>query len=80
MSHLVRRCGVTVSEISAALAKGWGWLMTHGLVVRDPSQSSADAYRVIWLGEETVQHGLAKLTAGDVKNQATEATVRTLKG
>jgi hypothetical protein len=26
-------------EISVALAEGWGWLMTHGLVVRNPSQS-----------------------------------------
>ncbi|MDQ3764449.1 MAG: TIGR02391 family protein [Actinomycetota bacterium] len=52
-------------EISAALAEGWGWLMAHGLVVRDPSQSSADAYRVTRLGEETLKYGVAKLTAAE---------------
>lgn len=39
--------------------------MTHGLVVRDPSQSSADAYRVTRLGEETLEYGVAKLTAAE---------------
>ena len=39
--------------------------MTHGLVVRDPSQSSADAYRVSRLGEETLKYGVAKLTAAE---------------
>ncbi len=52
-------------EISAALAEGWGWLMAHGLVVRDPSQPSADAYRVTRLGEETLKYGVAKLTAAE---------------
>ncbi|MEV6641095.1 TIGR02391 family protein [Amycolatopsis sp. NPDC051371] len=52
-------------EISEALAEGWGWLMTHGLVVRDPAQSSPDAYRITRLGRDTVEHGIAKLTAAE---------------
>jgi uncharacterized protein (TIGR02391 family) len=52
-------------EVNAALAEGWGWLMTHGLVVRDPSQHSADAYRVSRLGQEALQFGVAKLTAAE---------------
>jgi uncharacterized protein (TIGR02391 family) len=51
--------------ISAALAEGWGWLVTHGLVVRDPSQSSADAYRVTRLGEQTLKYGLAGLASAE---------------
>jgi hypothetical protein len=27
------------AEISLALSEAWSWLMTHGRVVRDPSQS-----------------------------------------
>lgn len=38
--------------------------MTHGLV-RNPSQSSADAYRVTRLREETIEYGAAKLTAAE---------------
>lgn len=53
------------SEVNAALAEGWGWLMTHGLVVRDPSQSSADAYRISRLGNEALEFGVAKLTAAE---------------
>lgn len=52
-------------EISAALAEGWGWLMTHGLVVRSASQDSPNAYRVTRLGEETLKFGVAKLTAAE---------------
>lgn len=33
-------------DISAALGEGWGWLMTHGLVVPDASQNSSSAYRI----------------------------------
>jgi len=51
--------------VNAALAEGWGWLMAHGLVVRDPSQHSADAYRVTRLGEQTLQYGLAGLAAAE---------------
>ena len=47
------------------LAEGRGWLMTHGLVVSDPAQSSPDAYRITRLGRETVVHGIAKLTAAE---------------
>lgn len=32
-------------HVIVALAEGWAWLMTHGLVVRDPSQQSPDALR-----------------------------------
>lgn len=52
-------------DINAALAEGWGWLMTHGLVVRDPSQHSADAYRATRLGEQTLRYGLAGLAAAE---------------
>jgi hypothetical protein len=52
-------------EISAALAEGWGWMMTHGLVVRNPSQSSADAYSITRLGEQTLTYGLARLAAAE---------------
>lgn len=51
--------------IAAALSEGWGWLVSHGLVVRDPQQTSADAYRVSRLGEQTLQHGLARLVAAE---------------
>lgn len=39
--------------------------MTHGLVVRDASQPSADAYRVSRLGQEALKYGVAKLTAAE---------------
>jgi uncharacterized protein (TIGR02391 family) len=39
--------------------------MTHGLVVRDSSQSSTDAYRISRLGSETLQYGVARLAAGE---------------
>ncbi|MGV9365630.1 TIGR02391 family protein [Amycolatopsis sp. NPDC003731] len=52
-------------EIGRALSEGWSWLMTHGLVVRDPSQPSADAYVVSRLGEETLRFGVGKLAAAE---------------
>jgi uncharacterized protein (TIGR02391 family) len=52
-------------EISTALAEGWAWLITHGLVARDPTQSSADAYRVTRLGEQTLKDGGARLVAAE---------------
>jgi uncharacterized protein (TIGR02391 family) len=52
-------------EINAALGEGWQWLMTHGLVARDSSQSSTDAYRVTRLGEDTLRYGVDKLTAAE---------------
>jgi len=39
--------------------------MTHGLVIRDSSQSSTDAYRISRLGRETLQYGVARLAAGE---------------
>src|SRR5579864_5392892 len=51
--------------INAALSEGWAWLMTHGLVVPDATQSSANAYRVSRLGEQTLRHGLARLAAAE---------------
>jgi uncharacterized protein (TIGR02391 family) len=53
------------AEIGLALSEAWSWLMTHGLVVRDPSQSSSDAYMVSRLGRETLEYGVARLVAGD---------------
>jgi uncharacterized protein (TIGR02391 family) len=52
-------------EISLALSEAWSWLMTHGLVVRDPSQSSSDAYKVSRLGRETLKYGVTRLAAGE---------------
>ncbi|WP_406635835.1 TIGR02391 family protein [Amycolatopsis sp. WGS_07] len=52
-------------EIGRALAEGWSWLMTHGLVVRDPSQHSSDAYVVSRLGDETLRYGIGKLAAAE---------------
>jgi len=52
-------------EISLALSEAWGWLMTHGLVVRDPSQSSADDYKISRLGRETLEYGVARLAASE---------------
>jgi uncharacterized protein (TIGR02391 family) len=53
------------SETSLALSEAWSWLMTHGLVVRDPSQSSADAYKVSRLGRESLEYGIARLAAAE---------------
>ena len=50
-------------EISLALSEAWSWLVTHGLVVRDPSQHSPDAYQVSRLGRETLKYGVARLAA-----------------
>jgi hypothetical protein len=47
-------------EIGLALSEAWSWLMTHGLVVRDPSQSSSDAYQVSRLGRETLKYGVTR--------------------
>lgn len=52
-------------RVGGALSEAWGWLMSHGLVVRDPSQSSADAYRVSRLGEEVLEYGVVKLLAAE---------------
>lgn len=52
-------------EVNLALCEAWSWLMTHGLVVRDSSQSSTDAYRVSRLGREALQYGVARLAAGE---------------
>ncbi len=49
--------------VGSALAEGWGWLMSHGLVVRDHAQTSADAYRITRLGEEALQYGVTRLAA-----------------
>jgi uncharacterized protein (TIGR02391 family) len=51
--------------IGLALSEAWGWLMTHGLVVRDPLQTSPDAYQISRLGHETLQYGTARLAAGE---------------
>ena len=55
----------TASEdsVGRALAEAWGWLMTHGLVAPDPSQSSADAYFVTRLGEQALKVGTGQLEA-----------------
>ena len=52
-------------QIGLALSEAWSWLITHGLVVRDPSQSSADAYKISRLGRDTLEYGVARLAAGE---------------
>lgn len=52
-------------EIGLALSEAWSWLITHGLVVRDPSQSSSGAYKISRLGRETLKYGVARLAAGE---------------
>jgi len=52
-------------EIGLALSEAWSWLITHGLVVRDPSQSSSDAYKISRLGRETLKYGVARLAASE---------------
>ena len=52
-------------QIGLALSEAWSWLITHGLVVRDPSQGSADAVKISRLGRETLQYGVARLAAGE---------------
>lgn len=53
------------AEIAQALSEAWSWLMTPGLVVRDPSQSSPDSYKISRLGRETLEFGVARLAAGE---------------
>jgi uncharacterized protein (TIGR02391 family) len=50
-------------EVNAALAEGWAWLMTHGLVA--PNSTQADAYRITRLGEQTLKEGGARLVAAE---------------
>ena len=52
-------------EIGLALSEAWSWLITHGLVVRGPSQSSSDAYKTSRLGRETLKYGVARLAASE---------------
>lgn len=52
-------------EVITALSEGWGWLITHGLVVRDFVQDSPDSYRVSRLGREALEVGTARLAAGE---------------
>lgn len=52
-------------EIGLALSEGWGWLIARGLVVRDPSQHSSDAYKTSRLGRDTLKYGVARLAAGE---------------
>jgi uncharacterized protein (TIGR02391 family) len=52
-------------EVSLALSEAWAWLMTHGLVVRNSSQSSSDAYVVSRLGLDTLKYGVARLAAAE---------------
>jgi uncharacterized protein (TIGR02391 family) len=62
-------------ETGLALSEALSWLMTHGLVVRDPSQSSSDAYNVSRLGRETLQYGVARLAAAERLGVALHARI-----
>lgn len=48
-----------------ALAEGWAWLLAHGLVMRDTTQTSPDGLKVTRLGEQTLQYGIARLAAAE---------------
>lgn len=50
-------------DVLDALDEAWQWLINHGLVVHDSSQSSADAIRVSRLGRKVLAEGLALLKA-----------------
>jgi uncharacterized protein (TIGR02391 family) len=52
-------------EVNLALSEAWSWLIVHGLVVRDSSQSSPDAVKVSRLGLKTLEYGMAGLVAGE---------------
>ena len=52
-------------QVRDALAEGWAWLAAHGLVMHDTTQDSTDALEIMRLGEETLQHGLARLAAAE---------------
>lgn len=65
MRESEQRGTATDPQIGLALSEAWGWLMTHGLVVRDPSQSSSDAYKASRLGRNTLRYGVARLNAGE---------------
>lgn len=51
--------------VGRALAEAWAWLISHGLVARDPGQSSADAYFVTRMGREALKYGVARMQAGE---------------
>lgn len=52
-------------KIVQALAEAWAWLVSHGLVARDPSQHSADAYFATRLGHEALRVGVGRMQAGE---------------
>lgn len=49
--------------VARALAEGWAWLISRGLVARDPGQPSADAYFVTRLGAEALAQGVTHVDA-----------------
>ena len=51
--------------INAALSEGWSWLITHGLVVRNSSQSTSDSVQVSRLGRDALKNGIERLAAGE---------------
>ena len=55
---------VRSEEAKRALAEGWAWLESRGLVAPDPSQSSAHSFFVTRLGERALTDGVADIDAG----------------
>lgn len=51
------------AEVSKALAEGWAWLESRGLVAWDPEQSSPNAYFVTRLGHEALEQGVSRMEA-----------------
>lgn len=49
--------------VMQALSEAWGWLISHGLVVRTFDQSSDQAVSVSRLGEQVLERGLPHLRA-----------------
>ena len=52
-------------ETKDALAEGWAWIIAHGLVMRDTTQTSTEAVKPTRLGHETLKYGVARLAAAE---------------
>lgn len=52
-------------HVQDALAEGWAWILSHGLVMRDMTQTAVEAVKLTRLGEETLRHGVARLAAAE---------------
>lgn len=51
--------------INAAPSEGWSWLLTHGLVARNSSQSAADSVQESTWRQDALKNGIERLAAGE---------------